>query len=75
MMLLLNFGALLGVSCSERLMQALIITHELTKSEDMDQYLAQKMKPMVPLLVYGRSARAAPTCAPNDCLWYGWRDR
>ena len=40
----------------------------------MDQYLAQKMSPMQPMLVYGRSAKAAPTCPPDQCLWFGWRD-
>ena len=52
-----------------------MITHELVNFDRADQYLAAKMAPIVPLLLYGRSARAAPTCPPGECLWYTWRDR
>ena len=55
--------------------QVLVTTHELVKTERADQYLAAKMAPIVPLMLYGRSARAAPTCPPGECLWYTWRDR
>ena len=64
-------GVWIPCSC----VQAIIITHELLPPEQMDHYLVTKLHPVVPLLMYGRSAAAAPTCTRDVCLWYGWRDR
>ena len=55
--------------------QALVVTHELVKYEHADQYLTQTLAPLIPLMVEGRSAHAAPTRRPDECLWYAWRVR
>ncbi len=48
------------------------MTHEL--SDDVDDYLAQALWPLKPMLLFGRSAKASPVCKPSEALWYAWKD-
>ena len=56
-------------------MQALILTHELTPESDFDTYLARTLKPVRPLISFGRSAKAWPPCEPSVAVFCWWRDR
>ena len=54
--------------------QALILTHELSPQEHFDDYLVRKLEPLQPLLMVGRSARAAPPCSKPFSVYDGWKD-
>ena len=54
--------------------QALIMTHELARVDDFDDFFAQKLHPLEPVLVYGRSYKANPPCKSCQSLWWGWKD-
>jgi hypothetical protein len=53
--------------------KALIITHELSREKEMDDYLARVLFPLRPLLVMGRSRMAEPACRPEESLFYCWK--
>ena len=59
---------------TDRLRQALIVTHELAKPELMNDFFARKLHPLEPVLVYGRSYKADPPCKACASLWWGWKD-
>ena len=59
---------------TDRAAQALIITHELARKEEMDDFFARKLHPLEPVLVCGRSYKANPPCKACESLWYGWKD-
>ena len=50
------------------------MTHELARPDDFDDFFAQKLHPLEPVLVYGRSYKANPPCKACESLWYGWKD-
>ena len=50
------------------------MTHELARQTDFDDFFAQKLHPLEPVLVYGRSYKANPPCQSCESLWYGWKD-
>ena len=54
--------------------QAIVITHEKSRKEDLSDYLTQKFAPMVPHYIQGRSAKCEPSCDPTEALWYAWKD-
>ena len=56
-------------------MQALILTHELTPETEFDTYLTRTLKPVRPLISFGRSAKAWPPCEPSVAVFCWWRDR
>ena len=56
-------------------MQALVLTHELTRESDFDTYLARTLHPVRPLLSFGRSAKAWPQCEASVAVFCWWRDR
>ena len=55
-------------------MQALVLTHELTKERDFDTYLPRRLAPLRPLLSYGRSAKAYPQADASHCVFSWWKD-
>ena len=61
--------ALTRVTC-----KVIVITHELQKTEDTDDYFARKFKPLVPLFVMSRSYKASPGCDPKHTLFDCWKD-
>ena len=54
--------------------QALVMTHELSRKDDMNDFFSRKLDPLIPMLVYGRSYKASPICKPQESLFYGWKD-
>ena len=46
------------------IVQAIVLTHEMTKKEFLDSYLARVLQPLVPLLVWGRSYKASKKPEP-----------
>ncbi len=52
-----------------------MLTYELQRSDEVDDYLAQKLSPLVPILIYGRSAAASPSCSKEEAVMFGWKDR
>jgi len=69
----------LSISCcfrrAPRASQILLITHELEAPQASTDYFARVFYPMIPLWVFGRSARSVPRCEVKDALYDGWRDR
>jgi hypothetical protein len=54
--------------------EALILTHELTKEEDMDAYLPTQLAPLRPVICFGRSAAAPPAVPKRHAVWHWWKD-
>ena len=54
--------------------EALVLTHEDSKKEHMDTYLRDKLRPVRPLLCYGRAAFRSPKVEVNKAVWYWWQD-
>ncbi len=70
------FPSLLSCCCdSSHASQVLLITHELEAPQAATDYFARVLYPVIPLWVFGRSARVVPRCEVKDCLYDGWRDR
>ena len=59
---------------TDRLRQALVVTHENAKPELMSDFFAKKLHPLELLLVYVRSCKANPPCKACQSLWWGWKD-
>ena len=57
-----------------QLEQALILTHESAPPDLWEPYLGHLLRPLRPLVLFGRDASLQP-CCPHDCaLFFGWRD-
>ena len=54
--------------------QALVLSHEMAPVGSRMPYLATVCQPMVPFVVYGRSARMEPQCPGEDAVSWAWRD-
>jgi hypothetical protein len=54
--------------------KVLVVSHELSKPAEMDDYLARVLNPVNPLIIWGRSKDADPPCKPHECMWYLWKD-
>jgi hypothetical protein len=55
--------------------QAFILSHELSPTKEMDTYLARQLKPLRPMISFGRAAKADPECKTHECVWYWWKDQ
>jgi hypothetical protein len=55
--------------------EVLVLTYELQRPDQVDDYLSQKFAPMVPLLVFGRAASSDPGCERRNAVFYGWKDQ
>ena len=51
-----------------------MLTHLDSKAEHMDTYLRDKLRPVRPLLCYGRAASRKPKVAAKLAVWYWWQD-
>jgi hypothetical protein len=54
--------------------KALVVSHELSRPAEMDDYLARVLNPVNPLIIWGRSKDADPPCKAEHCMWYLWKD-
>ena len=53
--------------------EALVLTHELALGT-YDPYLSEVLWPLRPLLCFGRSAKAFPTCPAKHAVMCWWRE-
>jgi len=51
-----------------------VITHENTREDRVDTYLAEALQPCTPLLVFGRAAKASPGCPNQQAVYDWWKD-
>ena len=51
-----------------------MLTYEGASGDMLAPYLNHRFKPLVPLQVFGRDAKQAPTCRPAHAVWYAWKD-
>ena len=58
----------------KRASKALVVTYSMQRTDEVDDYLSQKLAPVVPLLVFGRVAGAEPKCTKDKALFYCWKD-
>ena len=68
----------LTVVCSRpvvRRCQALLLSHEGATGHELEPYFQHVVRPLVPLVLYGRFARRDPPCHKQECVYYFWRDR
>ena len=54
--------------------QAIILTHEDTPKQYYDTYLADRLRPLKPLLSFGRAAKQAPVVKAYLAVWSWWQD-
>ena len=54
--------------------QVLVLSHEMAPVGSRMPYLATVFQPMVPFVLYGRSARMEPQCPGEDAVSWAWRD-
>ena len=54
--------------------QVLIMTHEVTKMTEMEDYFTKKFYPILPMFMIGRSYKMEPTCKPNQTLYDTWTE-
>jgi hypothetical protein len=54
--------------------EALILTHEMASHQERDAYLTERLKPLTPLMLFGRSASLAPPTKPRFCVYDAWKD-
>ena len=50
-----------------------MLSHEDATEHDFD--FQHVVRPLAPLVVYGRFARKDPPCHKQECVYYLWRDR
>ena len=55
--------------------QALLLSHEGATGHELEPYFQQVVKPLDPLVLYGRFERRDPPCHKQECVYYCWRDR
>ena len=54
--------------------QAIVLTHEGTSTDQMVPYFSHRFRPLQPLTVFGRDAKAEPKCKPSHAVYYAWKD-
>ena len=54
--------------------KALVITHENTKKERWDTYLAEALYPMRPMMVLGRAVAAEPKGRSTFVVFDWWKE-
>lgn len=55
-------------------LQALVLSHEMASPEEMEPYLQEVLRPLRPLVLFGRAAGLEPKCHKQEAVYYGWRD-
>ena len=54
--------------------EAVVLTHTGATAAEMEPYLASRLRPLTPVVLYGREAQAELVRHPMECVYYGWRD-
>ena len=54
--------------------QVLIMSHELSREDEMTDYFSRKFYPAVPVYALGRSYAAKPECKPDRTLHDNWME-
>ena len=52
----------------------MLLSHPAAQPEELEPYLATKLLPLEPVVLFGRSAKLDPPCHPQECVYYAWRD-
>ena len=57
-------------------LQVLVLTHEMAdlKGSDSFSHLAEMFSPVLPVVMYGRTAQLGTQVKKEETVWYGWRD-
>ena len=57
-------------------LQVLVLTHELADISGSDNFkhLCEIFSPVMPVVMYGRTAKLGTTVKKEETVWYGWRD-
>ena len=57
-------------------LQVLVLTHELADMSGSDcfQHLCEIFSPVLPMVLYGRTAKLGTPIKKEEAVWYGWRD-
>ena len=55
-------------------LQVLVLTHELADISGSDNFkhLCEIFSPMIPVVMYGRTAKLGTTVNKEETVWYGW---
>ena len=54
--------------------QALVLTHESAPSDLWEPYLGHLLRPLRPLVLFGRDASLQPRCPLDHAVFFGWKD-
>ena len=54
--------------------KALVLTHESAPSDLWEPYLGHLLRPLRPLVLFGRDASLQPRCPKDQAVFYGWKD-
>ena len=63
------------ISASVSSAQMLILTYEAAGVDRLYPYFNHRFAPLQPVEVFGRYAKAEPTCTSSHAVWYAWKDR
>ena len=56
------------------LAKALVLTHESAPQELWEPYLGHLLRPLRPMVLFGRDASLQPRCPREAAVYYGWKD-
>ena len=51
-----------------------MLTYEGADTSALMPYFSHRFRPLQPLQVFGRDAKADPPCPPSHAVWYAWKD-
>ena len=68
-------ASIIAYFCVTPLLQAVVLTHTGATAAETEPYLSSRLRPLTPVVLYGREAKAEPVCHPEECVYYAWRDR
>ena len=54
--------------------QVLVVSHELASPQEYEPYLAWRLRPVRPLVMFGRSAVLEPRCSKWEAVYWFWKD-
>ena len=58
----------------EYLDEALVITHESAPPCTWEPYLQHRLRPLRPIVCWGRDRSSQPSCAGKHAVWWWWKD-
>ncbi len=54
--------------------KVIAVTWEGATAAEIEPYLSWRLRPVCPLVMYGRCAGSDPACHKNIALWYWWKE-